>query len=115
MRGRLGERDGRVGARHGRPGLTGRDRQVGLRACSLNGPSLLRARPAEPLAPAAKLQVLPRVRHGDGQAREKGRMEELEGKARVIHAQTLGLAFRPEDGPFRPLAQRGGHRLSNAV
>ena len=134
MRGRRGERDGRVGARHGRPGLIGRDRRVGLRACSLNGPSSPRARLAVTLAPcnspAAKLQVFPRVRHGDGQARAAksqvfpptrhgdgqarvhGRTEDLEGQGRVIQVQVLGLAFRPEGGPFRPVARPSSHRLS---
>ena len=134
MRGRRGERAGRVGARHGRPGLIGRHRRVGLRACSLNGPSSPRARLAVTLAPcnspAARLQAFPRVRHGDGQARAAksqvfpptrhgdgqarvhGRTEDLEGQGRVIQVQVLGLAFRPEGGPCRPVARPRSHRLS---
>ena len=116
MRGRRGERDGRGGARHGRPGLIGRDRRVGLRACSLNGPSSPRARLAVTLAPcnspAAKSQVFPPTRHGDGQARVHGRTEDLEGQGRVIQVQVLGLAFRPEGGPFRPVARPSSHHLS---
>ena len=136
MRGRRGERAGRVGARHGRPGLIGRDRRVGLRACSLNGPSSPRARLAVTLAPcnspAARLQAFPRVRHGDGQARAAksqvfpptrhgdgqarvhGRTEDLEGQGRVIQVQVLGLAFRPEGGPCRPVARPRSHRLYTA-
>ena len=51
------------------------------------------------------------IRHGDGQAREQGR---LEGQARVVQAQLLGLdAFGQEDCPLLPVTQRGSHDRSD--
>ena len=131
-------REGR-GRREPPDELIGRNRQVGLRACaacSLNGASRggcrlrggardvgactapIQARlahkrtssPSTRLAPSNPA-VSPLIRHGDGQAREQGR---LEGQARVVQAQLLGLdAFGQEDCPLLPVTQRGSHDRSD--
>ena len=131
-------REGR-GRREPPDELIGRNRQVGLRACaacSLNGASRggcrlrggardvgactapIQARlahkrtssPSTRLAPSNPA-VSPLIRHGDGQAREQGR---LEGQARVVQAQLLGLdAFGQEDCHLLPVTQRGSHDRSD--
>ena len=66
--------------------------------------------PSTRLAPSNPA-VSPLIRHGDGQAREQGR---LEGQARVVQAQLLGLdAFGQEDCPLLPVTQRGSHDRSD--
>ena len=66
--------------------------------------------PSTRLAPSNPA-VSPLIRHGDGQAREQGR---LEGQACVVQAQLLGLdAFGQEDCPLLPVTQRGSHDRSD--
>ena len=66
--------------------------------------------PGARLAPSIHA-ALPRIRHGDGQARVKERVDDLEGQDGKVQAaqELLGLALRQENCPFRPGTRRRWH------